>query len=64
MAVTEACTNAVVHAYADSSGRLDIEMFAAEDRLEVVVRDAGRGVAADSDAGAAWPRHPAHAGPQ
>jgi len=45
MAVTEACTNAVVHAYDGHEGRLDVEMFADHDRLTVVVRDQGAGIA-------------------
>jgi serine/threonine-protein kinase RsbW len=44
MAVTEACTNAVVHAYDDRSGRLDVEMFADDHALTVVVRDKGSGI--------------------
>jgi anti-sigma regulatory factor (Ser/Thr protein kinase) len=44
MAVTEACTNAVVHAYDDEAGRLDVEMFADERALTVVVRDRGSGI--------------------
>jgi len=44
MAVTEACTNAVVHAYDDEAGRLDIEMFADDDALTVVVKDRGSGI--------------------
>ena len=44
MAVTEACTNAVVHAYDDQSGRLGIEMFADDHALTVVVRDEGSGI--------------------
>jgi anti-sigma regulatory factor (Ser/Thr protein kinase) len=49
MAVTEACTNAVVHAYPDSGGRLDVEMYADEAQLTVVVRDTGAGLSDDSD---------------
>jgi anti-sigma regulatory factor (Ser/Thr protein kinase) len=49
MAVTEACTNAVVHAYPETSGRLDIEMYADEAQLTVVVRDAGTGFSDDRD---------------
>src|SRR5215210_1595638 len=49
MAVTEACTNAVVHAYPDHHGRLGIEMYADEVQLTVVVRDAGRGMSDDGD---------------
>ena len=44
MAVTEACTNAVVHAYDNESGRLDVEMFADDHALTVVVRDKGSGI--------------------
>jgi anti-sigma regulatory factor (Ser/Thr protein kinase) len=46
MAVTEACTNAVVHAYegAHGEGRLGVEMFADERALTVVVRDQGTGI--------------------
>ena len=44
MAVTEACTNAVVHAYDSESGRLDVEMFADDHALTVVVRDKGSGI--------------------
>jgi serine/threonine-protein kinase RsbW len=44
MAVTEACTNAVVHAYEDDRGRLGVDMFADDRALTVVVRDAGTGI--------------------
>ena len=44
MAVTEACTNAVVHAYDDGSGELEVEMLADEEALTVVVRDRGLGI--------------------
>jgi anti-sigma regulatory factor (Ser/Thr protein kinase) len=43
MAVTEACTNVVVHAY-DQEGMLEVEMLAAEDGLTIVVRDHGSGI--------------------
>jgi anti-sigma regulatory factor (Ser/Thr protein kinase) len=43
MAVTEACTNVVVHAY-DDEGMLEVEMLAAEDGLTIVVRDYGTGI--------------------
>jgi serine/threonine-protein kinase RsbW len=49
MAVTEACTNAVVHAYDDSDGRFDVEMFADEVQLTVIVRDAGVGIVEDEE---------------
>jgi serine/threonine-protein kinase RsbW len=43
MAVTEACTNVVVHAYEDE-GMLEVEMLAAVDGLTIVVRDHGTGI--------------------
>ena len=43
MAVTEACTNVVVHAY-DDEGMLEVEMLAAEEGLTIVVRDHGAGI--------------------
>lgn len=44
MAVTEACTNVVVHAYDDEPGMLEVEMEAAEAGLTIVVRDHGSGI--------------------
>lgn len=49
MAVTEACTNAVVHAYGDDDGRFDVEMFADEAQLTVVVSDRGMGIPQEED---------------
>jgi anti-sigma regulatory factor (Ser/Thr protein kinase) len=43
MAVTEACTNVVVHAYEDE-GMLQVEMLTGEDGLTIVVRDQGTGI--------------------
>ena len=43
MAVTEACTNVVVHAY-DDVGPLEVEMLADEAGLTIVVRDHGMGI--------------------
>jgi anti-sigma regulatory factor (Ser/Thr protein kinase) len=43
MAVTEACTNVVVHAY-EAEGMLEVEMLAGEDGLTIVVRDHGTGI--------------------
>jgi anti-sigma regulatory factor (Ser/Thr protein kinase) len=43
MAVTEACTNVVVHAY-DDDGTLEVEMLTGEDGLTIVVRDQGTGI--------------------
>lgn len=44
MAVTEACTNVVVHAYDDREGVVDVAIAAGEDALSVVVRDHGSGI--------------------
>jgi serine/threonine-protein kinase RsbW len=44
MAVTEACTNVVVHAYEDQVGTLEVEMLAEEEGLTIVVRDHGAGI--------------------
>ena len=44
MAVTEACTNVVVHAYEEDSGVLEVEMLADEAGLTIVVRDHGSGI--------------------
>jgi serine/threonine-protein kinase RsbW len=44
MAVTEACTNVVVHAYEDDTGVLEVEMLADEAGLTIVVRDHGGGI--------------------
>ena len=44
MAVTEACTNVVVHAYDEDAGMLEVEMLADEDGLTIVVRDHGAGI--------------------
>src|ERR671918_2954304 len=44
LAVTEACGNAVRHAYADSGGRIDVAFVVAADRLEMIVEDEGSGL--------------------
>jgi serine/threonine-protein kinase RsbW len=44
MAVTEACTNVVVHAYEVDAGVLEVEMSASEEGLTIVVRDQGSGI--------------------
>lgn len=49
MAVTEACTNAVIHAYPGTPGRFDVELFADEVQLTVVIRDTGQGIAPDGE---------------
>ncbi|MCW2992179.1 MAG: ATP-binding protein [Solirubrobacterales bacterium] len=49
LAVTEACTNAVVHAYPDSEGPLEVAAYLRADRLTLVVRDEGRGIVPRTD---------------
>ena len=44
MAVTEACTNVVVHAYDGENGQLEVSMLAGEDDLTIIVRDHGAGI--------------------
>jgi serine/threonine-protein kinase RsbW len=44
MAVTEACTNVVVHAYDGEEGTLEVEMLADDATLTIVVRDWGTGI--------------------
>lgn len=43
LAVTEACANAVRHAYADAEGRVTVRYAVDGDRLEIVVEDDGEG---------------------
>jgi serine/threonine-protein kinase RsbW len=53
LAVTEACTNVVRHAYHDGeAGPIDVLIRPGSDRLELIVSDRGRGIgrpSADSD---------------
>ena len=49
LAVTEACTNVVRHAYPDRSGTFDVVVRPEEERLEVVVADSGRGMGPSPD---------------
>jgi serine/threonine-protein kinase RsbW len=45
LAVTEACTNVVVHAYPDArKGPLQVHAAVQEEKLTVVVRDKGQGI--------------------
>ena len=44
MAVTEACTNVVVHAYEQEEGMLEVDMLTASDALTIAVRDHGAGI--------------------
>ncbi len=50
LAVSEACANVVIHAYAGADvGLMGVEVSGAADVLEVVVRDHGRGMAPRPD---------------
>jgi len=49
LAVTEACTNVVRHAYEDEPGPIDVVIRPDGDRLAVVVSDRGRGLGASAD---------------
>jgi serine/threonine-protein kinase RsbW len=44
LAVTEACTNVVVHAYPDGEGPLGVSAWLRDGQLTVVVHDEGRGM--------------------
>ncbi len=44
MAVSEACTNVVVHAYEDADGTLEVDMLADDAGLTIQVRDHGSGI--------------------
>jgi len=44
MAVSEACTNVVVHAYDDSDGVIEVDMMSDENGLTIRVRDYGSGI--------------------
>jgi serine/threonine-protein kinase RsbW len=51
-AVTEACNNVVLHAYEGEEGPLEVEVKLASRALEIVVRDHGVGIQAQSSSGA------------
>jgi anti-sigma regulatory factor (Ser/Thr protein kinase) len=44
LAVTEACTNVVVHAYGGEDGPMEIAASVSPERLMVAIRDEGRGM--------------------
>ena len=43
IAISEACTNAIQHAYTDTNQKIDITINAYTEKLEVVVQDYGKG---------------------
>jgi serine/threonine-protein kinase RsbW len=45
LAVTEACGNAVRHAYSEREGSVGVAFVVADDRLEMIVEDEGAGIA-------------------
>ena len=49
LAVTDACTNVVIHAYPDGEGPMEVRAALGEDELSIVVRDEGRGVVPRAD---------------
>jgi serine/threonine-protein kinase RsbW/stage II sporulation protein AB (anti-sigma F factor) len=49
LAVSEAATNAVVHAYRERAGELQVYAYVADSELVVVVRDTGLGLAPRPD---------------
>ena len=50
LALTEACSNSVRHAYADAEGHVDISFELLDDRLIVEVADDGSGFEPDDSA--------------
>jgi anti-sigma regulatory factor (Ser/Thr protein kinase) len=49
LAVTEACTNVVVHAYPDREGPIEVHATMADGKLVVLVRDEGQGIVPRAD---------------
>ena len=47
LAVTEACGNAVRHAYPESDGEVSVSYVVDEDSIVMIVEDQGAGIAAD-----------------
>jgi serine/threonine-protein kinase RsbW len=49
LAVTEACTNVVVHAYPDGEGPMGLRASVAADHVAIVIHDQGRGIVPRAD---------------
>lgn len=49
LAVTEACTNVVVHAYPDGEGPMGLRASLDADRVAIVIHDRGRGIVPRAD---------------
>ena len=60
LAVTEACTNVVRHAYEEGEGAIDVVVRPRAETLEVVISDEGRGMGPSPDTRGARPGPPAH----
>jgi serine/threonine-protein kinase RsbW len=58
LAVTEACGNAVRHAYSDDEGRVAVTFVLDRDRLEIVVEDHGSGLEVPESPEWAMPEEP------
>ena len=58
LAVTEACGNAVRHAYGGEEGPVTVAFSVARDRIEIVVEDRGTGLAVAADEEWAMPDEP------
>jgi serine/threonine-protein kinase RsbW len=62
LAVTEACGNAVRHAYADDAGPVGVAFVVAGDRLDMIVEDQGGGMPAGEASDAGPPTQPLESG--
>ncbi len=49
LAVTEACTNVVVHAYPEGEGQMEVSVAVNDSQLEIVVADDGDGILPRAD---------------